>query len=275
MRRTFWIVTILMVFTVNAMGQGARGLSEARPDMKGSVNGKIMVAGDGPLEYANVALYRMRDSSLVTGTVTDSEGLFTLNDVPLGIYYLELNFIGFKKKVLPGVKVLPSDRNQDIGTVYLEEATQQIEGVQVTADRPQVQYKVDKKVIHVDQHYSAQGGSAVQVLENIPSIQVDIEGNVELRGSSSFRVLIDGKPTVLEASEALQQIPASMIENIEIITNPSAKYDPEGTAGIINVIMKKEREPGLNGILKASAGTNDAYDASANLTYRLDRKSVV
>ncbi len=151
-------------------------------------------------------------------------------------------------------------------TIYFNH---QFEGVEVTANRPQVNYQVDKKVIQVAGDYTAEGGSAVQVLENVSSIQVGIEGNVELLGSSNFRVLVDGKPTVLDGSDALQQIPAGMIENIEIITNPSAKYDPEGTTGIINVIMKEGRAPGLNGMVRASGSTSGTLEGGGNLNYRL------
>jgi len=275
MKRLVWLLAIGLMVSSTLRAQDSRRPSGSIPGMEGSVKGKVMVEGDGPLEYANVVLYKMKDSSLVTGTVTNVDGDFMLEKVPMGMYYAEFNFIGFQKKIQSGIKMTPRDRKQDLGTVYLQEAARQIAGVEVTADRPQVSYKVDKKIINVDQDFSSEGGSAVQVLENIPSIQVDIEGNVEMRGSSSFRVLIDGKPSVLQGSDALQQIPASMIDNIEIITNPSAKYDPEGTAGIINIIMKKKRDPGLNGIVKASVSTNNAYDASANLSYKVtDRLNV-
>ncbi|HKL37755.1 MAG TPA: TonB-dependent receptor [Bacteroidales bacterium] len=270
MKQMVWMVAIVLLAGSSLRAQDSERPSGSLRSMEGSVKGKVMVEGDGPLEYANVVLYRLKDSSLVTGTVTNVDGGFVLEKVPMGMYYAEFNFIGFSKKLQSDIRVTPRNKNQDMGTIYLQEATQQIAGVEVTADRPQVSYKVDKKIINVDQDFSSEGGSAVQVLENIPSIQVDIEGNVEMRGSSSFRVLIDGKPSVLQGSDALQQIPASMIDNIEIITNPSAKYDPEGTAGIINIIMKKKRDPGLNGIVKASLSTNNAYDASANLSYKVN-----
>lgn len=272
MKRMIGTLVFMLVLSSITWGQGQRGGSASRPKVQGSVQGKVMVKGDGPLEYANVALYRLKDSALVTGTVTNVKGAFNIQKVPMGRFYMEVNFIGFQKKILKDIKLTPSSKSHDAGKIFLEAASQQIDEVQVTADRPQVQYQIDKKVINVDRDYTAEGGSAVDVLENVPSIQVDIEGNVELRGSSSFRVLVDGKPSVLEGSDALQQIPASMIDDIEIITNPSAKYDPEGTAGIINVITKKQHDPGVNGIIKASAGSNNAYDASANLNYRASEK---
>jgi outer membrane receptor protein involved in Fe transport len=272
MKRLVLLSLVLVIGVLNVYGQRDGAGEDQQLGKKGKIEGKVFVKGDGPMEYANVALYREKDSSLVTGTVTDTDGTFVLKKVSFGQYYLEVDFIGFKKKRLSDLEVSRGKRKQDMGKIYLRETSQEIEGVEVTANRPQVTYKVDKKVINVDEDYTAQGGSAVQVLENVPSIQVDIEGNVELRGSSNFRVLVDGKPSVLDGSDALQQIPASMIDDIEIITNPSAKYDPEGTAGIINVITKKGKRSGLNGMLKASAGTNESYDGNANLNYRLNDK---
>ncbi len=245
------------------------------PAGTGIIRGSVYVEGDGPLEYANVVLYKTTDSSLVTGTVTNTEGKFVLKKVPFGRYYLELDFIGFKKKRISDIRMNRRASQHDLGKFFLEQTSQNIEGVEVTANRPQVNYLVDKKVIQVEGDYTARGGSAVQVLENVPSIQVDIEGNVELRGSSNFRVLVDGKPTVLDGSDALQQIPAGMIENIEIITNPSAKYDPEGTTGIINVIMKEGRGSGLNGMVRASGSSSGTLEGGANLNYQLtDRLSL-
>lgn len=246
-----------------------------RPDFDPSQmkNGKITgtvktEASEQPLEYANIALYKVKDSSLVTGTVAAADGKFAMKELSFGRYYMEVDFIGFKKKVISDIMITPRSMTHDIGTVFLKDASQEIEGVEVTADRLQVEYKVDKKVVNVSKDFSSEGGSAVTVLENVPSVQVDIEGNVELRGSGNFRVLINGKPTVLSGSEALQQIPAGRIDNIEIITNPSAKYDPEGTAGIINVITKKQESGGLNGMVKASVGTNNKYDGNINLNYK-------
>ncbi|MFP4621835.1 MAG: TonB-dependent receptor domain-containing protein [Bacteroidales bacterium] len=266
----FGLILVFLASGVYAQPGGGQGPTEGKA---GSIQGEVFVEDDGPLEYANITLYKKGDSSLVTGTVTDADGNFELDKVPFGRFYLEVDFIGFRKKIIPDIAINPKNSNEKLGTLYLQETTQDIEDVEVTANRPQVTYKVDKKVINVDEDYSAEGGSAVRVLENVPSIQVDIEGNVELRGSSNFRVLIDGKPSPLDdGSEALQSIPAGMIENIEIITNPSVKYDPEGTAGIINVIMKEGRQAGLNGRVKASVATNNAYDANANLNYRLNDK---
>jgi outer membrane receptor protein involved in Fe transport len=143
-----------------------------------------------------------------------------------------------------------------------------MEGVEVTAEKPVMEYKMDKKVINVNRDIISQGGSAVTVLENSPSVQVDVEGNVTLRGSSNFTVFINNRPSVLQGSDALEQIPATSIETIEIITNPSAKYDPDGIGGIINVVLKKEADSGLNGIFDISAGTGDKYSTNLLLNYQ-------
>jgi outer membrane cobalamin receptor len=146
-----------------------------------------------------------------------------------------------------------------------------MEGVEVVEEKPALEFKIDKKVINVSKQYTALSGSAVDVLENVPSVTVDIEGNVRLRGSENFTVLIDGKPTILEPNEVLQQIPAGAIEDIEIITNPSAKYDPEGISGIINIITKKKQLSGLSGILNGNGGLNDKYGGDFLFNWRRER----
>ena len=204
------------------------------------------------MEYANVAIYRKDNSKLVTGGMANGAGEFEISDLPMGAYYVEANFIGFEKTTVADVKIIPNATTVDMGTIELEVSRQQIGAVEVVAERNRIEYKIDKKVINVSQDINAAGGTAVTVLENTPSVEVDIDGNVSLRGSSSFTVMIDGRPSVLSGSDALRQIPSSAIENIEIITNPSVKYDPDGMAGIINIVMKKNILSGFNGIDRKS-----------------------
>jgi outer membrane receptor protein involved in Fe transport len=220
------------------------------------------------MEYATVGIFSHRDSSLITGTITDASGSFILNELPYGMFYVELSFIGYKKSRISKIRITPNNKVIDLGVIKLEPTYASLEQVEVVADRPHVEYKIDRKVITVSEDVSSAGGTAVDVLENTPSIQTDVEGNVTLRGSSNFRVLVDGKPSILEGSEALQQIPASSIQSIEIITNPSAKYDPDGMAGIINVIMKKQKQRGFGGIFNASIGTKGKYATDFLLNYR-------
>ncbi|MGM0498488.1 MAG: TonB-dependent receptor domain-containing protein [Bacteroidota bacterium] len=271
MKRITTLLLITLTFLLLLLNEsfGQRGERGGSYKPKGKIEGVVLdEQAESPIEYVNAVLFKAKDSTMVDGTVTDVDGKFTLGKVKFGKYYLEFDFVGFRKKIVEDINVNPRNQKFSTDTVYLEQAAHEIEGVEVTGDRVDVEHKVDKKVINVGQDYSAEGGSAVEVLENVPSVEVDVEGNVELRGSGSFRVLINGKPSVLEGSDALQQMAASRIKSIEIITNPSAKYDPEGTAGIINVITKKQKEKGLNGQIKATAGTNDKYDASVNLNYQ-------
>lgn len=229
---------------------------------RGIITGTVTDKGtQNPMEYSTIAIYSASDSSLLGGTVSDPEGKFEIVKIPDGQYYIETNYIGYDKRVIEPVIVSAASRRIDLGILEMSVSTQSLDEVEVVAERKHVDYRLDKKIISVRQDINAAGGTAVDVLENTPSVSVDIEGNVSLRGSGSFTVLIDGKPSVLSGSDALRQLPANAIENIEIITNPSAKYDPDGNAGIINVIMKRNVNVGTNGIVNASVGVNNKYRA--------------
>ena len=227
-----------------------------------------------PMEYANIAIYNKRDSSLVTGGITNQNGQFDISGLGFGVYYAEANFIGYEKVSLPEIRIIPANQTVDIGKLPLNASSIEMAGIDVVADRQRIEYQIDKKVINVSQDINATGGTAVDVLENTPSVEVDIDGNVSLRGSSNFTVLIDGRPSVLSGTDALRQLPASVIDNIEIITNPSAKYDPDGMAGIINIVMKKNILAGFNGIVNAMVGTGDKYRTDLTLNYRTKKSNL-
>ncbi len=175
-----------------------------------------------------------------------------------GKYILEVRFIGYDTKIFD-LEISPEKLEVNLGEIYIKPHVLELNDVVVKGDRSPVSYQIDKKVIDVDKIQTVISGNAADVLQNVPSVTVDIEGNVSLRGSSNFTVLIDGRPSIMSAQDALQQIPASSIDNIEIITNPSAKYDPEGTAGIINILLKKNQNLGTSGIVNANAGLNQKY----------------
>ncbi len=254
MKRYFTQIILVAVLINSTMAQD----NTAR--LNGTISGHVLDAEfQEPLEYTNIVLYTHKDSTQVTGTITDKNGRFELKNIEAGAYDIEFIFMGFETKRMNNIRIRSSNPDVKLGSIYLTQTSLNLNTVEVEGERAPVSYQIDKKVINVDQQYSTISGSAVDVLEKVPSVSVDIEGNVSLRGSGSFRVLIDGRPTVLEASEALDQIPASTIENIEIITNPSAKYDPEGTAGIINVILKKSNRTGQSGLVNLNAGLNDKY----------------
>jgi outer membrane cobalamin receptor len=227
---------------------------------RGAVTGKIYdAASKEAMAYANVILFSPKDSVLVTGTVSRKDGSFRIDRIPPGDYYATIQFIGYHLKRFDKITIAPPKYEIDLGRIFLQQTLLQVDAVEVQAEALAMTYQIDKKVINVSQQHTAISGTAVDVLENVPAVTVDIEGNVKLRGSGNFTVLVDGRPSVLETSEALQQIPAGTIENIEIVTNPSAKYDPAGAAGIINIILKKERREGHSGIANLNAGTGDNY----------------
>ncbi|MBN2756459.1 MAG: TonB-dependent receptor [Bacteroidales bacterium] len=275
------IFLFLVTFSsiLNAQGNG-QGMGMQDMPENGVLSGTILDNAGNPVEYATVSLFSLRDDKLVTGGITDEKGYFKITKIKLGGYKVDIKFIGFDKKTIKSVYLFPKGRgkgegiDQDLGQIILETSSIAIENVNVVADKLHVQYKIDKKIINVSQDVNAVGGTAVDVLENTPSVNVDIDGNVELRGSTNFTVLIDGKPTVLASDEALQQIPANLIENIEIITNPSAKFDPDGAAGIINVIMKKNQQRGVNGVVNVSIGTKEKYKADANFSYKVGKFNI-
>lgn len=242
---------------------------------KGTLKGFVFdIQTKQPLEYATVTMIRKRDNQVVNGTITDQNGFYKIKDVDFGMYQIDITFIGYKTKSMERVMIKPDDKDVDLGQIDLEPSVKTLDEAMVIADRPTMTYKIDKKVINVSQQHTSASGTAVEILENIPSVTVDIEGNVSLRGSESFTVLIDNKPTVLDPSDALNQIPASAIENIEVITNPSVKYDPDGNSGIINIITKKNKLQGFNGIVNLNAGMYERYGGDILINWRKERINI-
>jgi outer membrane receptor protein involved in Fe transport len=221
------------------------------------------------VEYATVALYDIK-GKLITGTVTNSTGLFSIEEISYGTYSLTISFLGYEDMTIKNVVINGNRKSVNIGEVYIKPSSESLEEVTIVSDVAPVQYKIDKKIINVSKQFSSISGTAVDVLQNIPSIRVDIEGNVSLRGSSGFTVLIDGRPTILEPNDVLQQMPASDIENIELITNPSVKYDPDGSAGIINIITKKKKMQGVSGIANLNIGLDDKYGGNFLANFKLN-----
>lgn len=261
MKRIFTFFIISNLFVISALAQSNFSISGI---VKDNDTKQVM-------EYATVSLYNTSDSSLVTGLVTNLEGKFTLDNLKPGNYYVDVSFIGFKSKKIGNLVLSPSNPKIVLPVTYLGADADVIGEVEVTAIKQSVKYELDKKVVDVDKNIAASSGTAADVLATVPSVQTDIDGNVSLRGSSNFKVFINGRPSVLDANDALQQIPASTIENIEIITNPSAKYDAEGTGGIINIITKKQKLEGFSGIINVRGGIWDTYGGDATLSYKKKR----
>jgi outer membrane receptor protein involved in Fe transport len=234
----------------------------------GNITGRVIdFSTKHVIEYANVVVFSLKDSSMLTGGVTDKDGVFNLNIQRPGKFYIEFRFIGYDTETIES-EIKPGSLNVDLGKISIHPSSVLLENVIVEGNRAPVTYQIDKKIVDPDQMQTVISGNAADVLANVPSVQVDIDGNVSLRGTQSFTVLIDGRPSVLDAQDALQQVAASSIDKIEIITNPSAKYDPEGTAGIINIILIKNLSTGWNGIVNANAGMHDSYGGDFLVNYQ-------
>jgi outer membrane receptor protein involved in Fe transport len=275
---TLSAVTAFVPAPTNAQGRTQGGGSEAVRPAIGILKGQILDAvSNQPIEYSTIALFQMRDSAVSGGTITDPKGNFKVEQIPAGRYNVRVQFMGYETMIIKDIAFRPAEPEVNLGTIKLKPSASSLAGVEVTAEREMMVSNLDKKIINVDKSIASIGGSAVDVMQNIPSVSVDADGNVSLRGSDNITILVDGKPTGLaeiSSGDLLQQIPASSIESVEIITNPSVRYDPEGTSGIINIVLKKRSLQGLNGLVSFTAGTGDRYNTSINLNYRKDKFNV-
>ena len=238
-------------------------------NIKGSIKGRVFdQTSKQPIEFSNIVLFAQKDSTQISGTVTDKNGIFALNNIDYGKYYLFVRFMGYKRKVFNNILISRTKPKHNLGNIYLNPTEITLQNVVVEGQKSPITYEIDKKVIDVSKMNTAMSGTAADVLENVPSVSVDIDGNVSLRGSTNFQVLIDGHPSVMDPQDALQQIPASSIKTIELITNPSAKYDASGTAGIINIVLKKNANLGLSGLADIMGGLNNKYGGNITFQYK-------
>jgi iron complex outermembrane receptor protein len=280
-RTCFYLLVSLFFFhaaiTV-AQDSGQRGNFQKRDSLEKSMPSIGKVSGSvadsltrKPAEFASVALIRLRDSVPVAGVLADEKGNFSMKEVPYGRFILKISSIGFADYSGAVISVKPSAPELDLGTIYIRSKARSLKEVEVTGEKSEYINSLDKKIYNLDKNIVNTGGTATEVLRNIPSVTVDIDGNISLRGSGNVNVLIDGKPSGITGSTrqaVLQQIPASSIERIEVITNPSAKYDADGMAGIINVVTKKDKLKGLNANASVGVGTNEKYNAAVGGNYR-------
>ncbi|MGL4993355.1 MAG: TonB-dependent receptor domain-containing protein [Bacteroidales bacterium] len=236
----------------------------------GSIKGKVVDGTTrGPLDFVNIALYQDDSNKLQQGVVTDSDGQFSFEGLVVGNYRIEISFIGYSSINLP-VILTQKKPDADLGNLILKEESKTLGEVQVTGQKAQMKLEIDKRVFNVDQSISTAGAGASDVLRNIPSVNVDAEGNVALRNNSSVEIWINGRPSGLDEdnrAQVLAQMPAESIDRIEVITNPSSRYSPEGSAGIINIILKKDRKAGYYGSVAVGGDTFGGYNVSGNINY--------
>jgi len=245
---------------------------------KGSIKGIVIdKQSENPVEYANLAVFQRKDSIMVSGAITNQKGYFIIENLAYGNYYLRVSFIGYKSIFVPNIVITPKEPNLNLGKIMFHPTVESLGEVNIVAEKNLMEYSLDKRVINVSQNLTSAGGTAVDVLQNVPSVSVDYDGNVSLRGSTNINILIDGRPAVISGTNKqaiLEQIPASSIDAVEIITNPSAKYNPEGMSGIINIKTKKRVATGLNGLASVSFGTGNRYNSSINLNYSLPKINI-
>jgi ferric enterobactin receptor len=237
----------------------------------GMINGIIIDSVDHqPIEYATIALSLHNATDIINGTTSDSAGKFILNKVPKGTYRIVVNFLGYEKKVIDNITLSDKSPSVFLGTILLSPKATNLQGITITAEKNVIENKIDKMVYNAENDITSQAGVAIDILKKIPQISVDIDGNVELQGNSNIRFLIDGKPSTIygnSITDVLSSIPASQIQSVEVITSPGAKYDAEGTGGIINILLKKTRVNGISGNVSLSAGTR-LENGSFNINVR-------
>ena len=238
---------------------------------KGTVKGKVLDSlSASPLGYTSIAVYSVAEKKLINGNISNDKGDFSI-DVPYGKFYAEVNFVGFKAFKSYEFEVSKDNPVYDIGAVRLGQTVGVLDEVVVQAEKSSMELSLDKKIFNVGKDLANSGGTASDVLMNIPSVAVDPEGNIKLRGSENVRILIDGKPSGLvsfKGGSGLQQLQASMIERVEVVTNPSARYEAEGLGGIINIVLKKDKTQGFNGSIDVITGHPTNYGLAANFNYR-------
>jgi len=260
--RFIFTLFFLSILAVNCFSQTNNSAKEI------NITGRVIEkTSQEPLIGASITLLNASDSTLVKGTIADSLGNFRLNVKLKEKYYLEISFIGFVTYTIQDLSLI---ENKDFGNISLEPSGIFLDAVTVTGEKSLFETHLDKKVYNVEKDIMAESSSASEIMQNIPSITVDINGGITLRNTTNITYFINGKPSALlrrNPSAVLQQIPASSIEKIEIITNPSAKYRPDGVGGIINIVLKKETVDGLNGQISANAGNEERYNTNINLNY--------
>lgn len=270
MKRLLIILFLGVIGSTFAQHGGQGGGKRGGNNIKGEIFGNIVdsISGEA-VAYATVKVFSYQPYELKGGALTSDEGEFSIQNLPLGAYEVQISFAGYGTRILDSIRITEANSAFQLKDYYIAPTT--LDVVEVVAGTPEITYEIDKKVVNVEDMQNTEGQTALEVLENVPSIIVSPDGTVTLRGSSSFTLLIDGVPTILEPSDALAQIPASTIQDIEIITNPSAKFDAEGTSGVINIITKKNKLEGMSCLINATAGLWNNYNGDVAFSVKKEK----
>ena len=237
----------------------------------GTIKGQVVESGSGlPVAYAAIVLKSVEDGSTISGAITIEDGSFELKKLPEGTFVFEVQFIGYKTHSRE-VTISKQNRKLELGVIALDEEAEELSGVEVVAERTTIEQRIDRKVVNVGKDLTTTGATASDIMNNIPSVNIDQQtGQLTLRGNSNVRVMVDGKLTNVPVEQLLRQIPSTSIKQIELITNPSAKYNPEGMSGIINIILHKNANIGFNGNINTGLtyGEEAKFNSSVDLNYR-------
>lgn len=252
---------------------GAAHAQGGKPsNSSGLLRGAVIDGSGAPVPYAAVTAYISGTENFVDGTASTEEGRFEL-PLPAGNYFVKINFLSLEEKVLTNI-VISEQAELDLGNIQMSAGSKELQELTIEAERPQMELKLDKRVYNIDKNILNKGSNASEILDNIPSVSVDVEGNISLRGSGNVRLLIDGRPsglTGINPADAVRMIQGDLIEKVEIITNPSARYDAEGEVGIINIVLKKEQQKGVNGTVELRTGIPANHGGSVSLNMKANK----
>jgi hypothetical protein len=278
MKHTFKsILTLAVILFINYQTTLSQS-QQAPSNHTGTIMGSVIDENAVAIQYASVYIKKVADSVTLQMSITDADGKFVIKDIPFGKYFIEVQYIGYSKHRSSSFELSEIQPLFRMSKFKLFNKSTTLQTVEIKAQKEMLQSNLDKRVFNVESSIIADGATAVEVLQDIPSLDVDLDGNVTLRGSENVTVLIDGRPSNL----TLDQIPASQIESIEVISNPSARLEPDGMAGIVNVVLKKKKESGFNGLMSLGGSMTlfqnklffDNYNANLNLNYSYNKINV-
>jgi ferric enterobactin receptor len=270
---TVFRMVIIMLLLLNFGMLGAQKTEGANFRLTGKV---IEKSSGGDLEFATVSVFSKKDSTLIGGTLTENDGSFVV-EVRTAAIYAVVEFLSYQSVTISEFRFNKETGRLDAGTISLAPDAVALETIEIVGQKSETQFALDKRVFNVGKDLANRGGTAQDILDNVPSVTVDLDGSVSLRGSGSVRILINGQPSGLvgiSGANGLRSIPAGMIERIEVITNPSARYEAEGMSGIINIVLKKDSRGGFNGSFELSGGYPDNAAGNANINYRKGRSNL-
>jgi outer membrane receptor protein involved in Fe transport len=268
------IILLIIIICSVISAKAQFGVGGGGSTIVGKISGTVIDSlTKKPLDYGTVSVFRNTGKATITGVLTDDKGNFQLNDMKPGVYRLEITFVGYPTKIISDVETTPAKPDKNLGTIVIKSSSRALKEVTITGTTPLIENRIDKIVYNAEKDITAAGGSATDILQKVPLVSVDINGNVSLRGDANVRVLINGRPsgaTSASLADVLKGIPADQIKSVEVITSPSAKYDAEGSAGIINIITKTKNISGISGSISGGIGTRQ-NNGNMNLNYNKNR----